>query len=66
MTKRTVRAMQQDGFSTGVIVALGVAVGTALGVALHNMPAGLGMGVGIACVFAGIRAFARLGGRSVK
>lgn len=58
--------MQQDGFSTGVIIALGAGVGTALGVALHNTPAGVGMGLGLACVFAGMRALLRVGRRSTK
>lgn len=58
--------MQQNGFSTGVVIALGAAAGTAIGVALHNMPAGLGIGLGAACVIAGVRAYVPLGTRSVK
>jgi zinc transporter ZupT len=58
--------MQQDGLSTGVIVALGAGVGTALGVALHNMPSGLGIGIGLACVFAGMRAMLRMRRGSTK
>ena len=49
-------AMQQNGFSTGVVIALGVAFGTAIGVALHNYGAGIGIGLGIGGVFAGTRA----------
>lgn len=44
--------MQQNGFSAGMLLAMGVAIGVALGVALHNNAVGIGIGLGIAGAYA--------------